>query len=316
MLYGYLYRRAQKSVGPTEKVDLTRCPLCSLPGPPVTMCMTSACEHGCFPPENCFRCHPERCPCRTMRTTMTLPAGATPEAQFLAAQEDKDPIPYQGTKYERSDVEFVHLPLLDFLEDRDGKLSDQFDALLRFMPAGTYIAGGSVASLMCGSGLASDIDLFFRDEAAFNEATKLLAFGGKEEHGPHVPEGVRMFVPQPGREGLAIQAINIAYFVDIEDLLDGFDFTATMFGIDVEKKELVFNPAAVFDYHTRRLLNHRSEGDDASRKRLAKYIAKGFTPAGETMRRALAFGLWKPNTEAGSLVARVVARASHLLDPA
>lgn len=308
-----LVNPAAFGIDPNEKVDLTRCPLCSLPGPKVDFCISSACEHGCYPAENCFRCHPERCPCRTMRTTMTLPAGATPEAQFLAAQEDQDPIPYQGSKYERSGVVFTHLSLENYLNERELKLPEQLSALLTHMPPGTYIAGGAVAGFICGTNLASDIDLFFHNETAFNEAVKLLSFAGKEQHGEHIPPGARAFAPPEGREGLVIQAINFQWFEDLETVLDSFDFTATMFGIDVEKKELVFAADAALDYQARRLLNHHCEGDDASRKRLAKYITKGFTPVGFTLRRALTLGLWKPLTEAERIDAKIAARVHQVL---
>jgi hypothetical protein len=209
-----------------------------------------------------------------------------------------DSIPYQGVRYDRSDVKFVHLPLVPYLKDRGLKLDEQMEAVIGNMPAGTFIAGGSVAALVnarpepatyTGAMLTpSDIDLFFANQEACDAAIKLLAFAGKEVNGP---DGVRMFTPREGSGGLPIQAIVIEWFPDgIDSVLDSFDFTVTHFGIDVLSKELVFNPVAPFDYGHRRLLNHRCEGDEASKKRLLKYIAKGFKPVGETLHRARYLG--------------------------
>ncbi len=214
---------------------------------------------------------------------------------------EADPIPYQSVKYARSDVKFVHLSLATYLEERRLKLGDQMRALVENMPAGTFIAGGSVAALVnpqpiptgyLGPVLApADIDLFFANPTAFEGAVKLLSFVYKEMTGPRVPDGVRMF-QHPIAGYLDVQAINIAWFTDgIEAVLDGFDFTATHFGIDVLAKELVFNPVAPLDYGHRRLLNHRFEGDEASKRRIAKYLAKGFHPVGATLQRAKECGI-------------------------
>lgn len=208
-----------------------------------------------------------------------------------------DHIPYQGVKYDRSDVRFAHVPLMSYLKDRELKLPEQMEALIENMPAGTFIAGGSVATLMNDQSAEgtyakmypSDIDLFFANQEAADAAIKLLEFAGKEVQGP---EGVRMFAPRADGGGLPVQAITIEWFPNgIEEVLDSFDFTVTHFGIDTAAKELVFNPVAPLDFTARRLLNHRVEGDEWAKKRLAKYIGKGLHPVGETAVRAKAWGL-------------------------
>ncbi len=212
-----------------------------------------------------------------------------------------DTIPYRGVKYERSDVKFAHVPLVAYLKDRGLKPDEQMEALIENMPAGTFIAGGSVATLVNdqeAEGVfakvrSSDIDLFFANQEACDAACKMLAFAGKEVLGAGIPDGVRMFRPREEfGNSLPVQAIVIEWFPEgIEYVLDSFDFTVTHFGIDVAAKELVFNPVAPLDFATRRLLNHRFEGDESSKKRLTKYIGKGFNPVGETEARAKAWGL-------------------------
>jgi hypothetical protein len=163
------------------------------------------------------------------------------------------------------------------------------------MPNGTYIAGGSVAAAICGAlpNAAGDVDLFFHDAEAHSTATRLLRFAGKQVIGPQVPEGVEMFEPRQDSEGLPIQTINIQWFENIEQLIDGFDFTCCQFGIDVGKKELVFNPVSVTDYTRGLLLNHRYEKSERLNKRIAKYMQKMFIPVGVTKKIAQELGLWK-----------------------
>jgi hypothetical protein len=249
------------------------------------------------------------------------------KSKLVGVEDDSnDLIPYQGVAYGRSDLKFTHLPFVDFFKQRDISPPSQLIQLMDAMPDGTYIAGGFVAWMLMrtpgasssygGFGmLPKDIDLFFRDHDAYATATKLLSFGYRkmsyDEKG--VPDGVEAFEPK-GYEGFdfssvsmlptlaavesfeerdrIVQAINIAFFADgIEQVLDGFDFTVTHFGIDVGKRELVFNPDAPFDYAARRLLNHRMESDESATKRIRKYINKGFAPVGETKKKALALKL-------------------------
>lgn len=221
---------------------------------------------------------------------------------LIEATEVAEPIPYQGIKYERSPLKFAHVPLAGYLEERGIELPEQLQTLIKHMPPGTFIAGGSVAAFVnaqpAGDSysriIPHDIDLFFDSPEAYEKTVALLGFAYTRVTDPKVvPEGVAMFAPNIAQTSwLPVQAINIAFFTTgIEEVLDGFDFTVTHFGIDVCTKELVFNPVAPLDYANRRLLNHRLEGDEASNKRIAKYIGKGFSPAGRTAYVAKSLGL-------------------------
>lgn len=204
-----------------------------------------------------------------------------------------EPIDYQGIKYERSGVRFAHVPLGSLAEH---DISDKdIDALVSILPAGAFIAGGAVASLVCEGDLrrASDIDIFLQHQSAFVLTVAALALSGyKRVENPSVPNGVVQFELEHDSVTLVVQVINIAWFPGgIEEVLDGFDFVCTQFGIDVGAGELVFNPLAPVDYASDLLVAHRSENDESAAKRLRKYIAKGFWPTGATLVRARALGI-------------------------
>lgn len=225
------------------------------------------------------------------------------EKEFLnniVATADDDSIPYQGVAYERSAVKYAHVNLKEYLEERglaDTEIAQADEKFYSLLPPGSFVAGGAVARWVCDGGtVPSDVDVFFSNGETLEKAYESLkAAGYSEDPSSHVPLGVRQLKPPTGTHQLPIQLICIGFFPEgIEQVVDGFDFTVCQFGIDVATRELVYNPASPIDYAKRWLLNHRCEGDIASNKRLAKYIAKGFKPVGKTLERAIELRIVKP----------------------
>jgi hypothetical protein len=209
-----------------------------------------------------------------------------------------DPIDYSNKEYERSNVQYAKLSYGVLVER--GLTNAAIDRLMGLLPAGSYIAGGSVASLVTGNGLvnADDIDVFFAAPDAYKSAFVALARAGyRQVFGAAVPQGVDQFqLTSDSRVAdlyKPIQLINARWFSEgAEEVIDGFDMTCTQFAIDVSSKVLVFNPVAPLDYQAKRLVLHRMEDNITTQKRFRKYGAKGFRPAGTTtLERAAALGI-------------------------
>ncbi len=304
---------------PSKPAAPPPCPLCSPEtAPKVFACITSSCAHGHFPADECFRCHPEKCPCRNPEKLMKpaenpyldpTPAGVVLKGWqkgVEAVQLDDTPVPYQGVKYERSDVAYTRVNLFKYLGDRNLVLPPQLQFLVKNLPAGAFIAGGAVAALATGNlrGRPADIDIFFSCEEALALARRLMRGHGREVEGPQVPAGVIQV--EPAGEA-TVQLISFgSFFPSAEEVVDGFDFTCTQFAVDVFSRELVFNPNGLLDYARGLLLNHRFEGDEAAAKRIKKYLAKGFRPVGYTETRARQLGLWN---DQAALDHRIMGRA-------
>lgn len=282
--------------------DGTICPLCEGPATSAGLISSNSCKHGVhesaaddlfgFSAVVCYRCHPEKCPHLDLGIHMESEPTLPPVAEV--ASEDPNafppPIDYNGQRYVRSEVMYARTNLVEYMADRRLVIPGSIKALIDHMPGGTFIAGGSVAELACAAEFSpKDVDLYFRDEETYKQAVKLLGFAGKEVEGPQVPGGVRMFT---GPHGSApIQAINIAWYDDLEQVLDAFDFTVCQFGLDCQTGTLMWNPVAPLDYMHRRLVTHRDEDRERTKKRITRYIAKGFNPVGETLARAMALGV-------------------------
>jgi hypothetical protein len=203
---------------------------------------------------------------------------------------------YEDGKYPRTDTKFARLPL-SVLDER-GIHSPQFNLLLKALPAGTVIAGGYPASLVGPEKQAADIDLFFLSASAFRDTVEVLVGYGYEavKADPRVMGAYALkfgkaldecpliqFAPPFASEGLPVQVIKISWYESAEHVIDNFDFTCTQFAVDVAKKELVFNPVSFIDLAQKRLVLHRTESPESVRKRVGKYIAKGFHAHGATL---------------------------------
>lgn len=154
---------------------------------------------------------------------------------------------------------------IDLFFTKPAKASDTLDQTVRRLLRAGYVAEKDTQSLVCpySSGLYRGKKL---DEEAFLQ-----------------------FAPAPGdillddtESQLHVQCVKIAWFDDVEHVVDSFDFTAIQFAIDVEKSELVFNPVSPLDYAQRRLVIHNRESDRRLGKRIEKYVLKGFRPCGFT----------------------------------
>lgn len=203
----------------------------------------------------------------------------------------------------RSQVKYAHMPLEELYKRGFG--GKQLSLLLDTLPPHVVIAGGYPAALFNQDvTLAADVDLFFTDSAfsagenLSETVSRLLGAGyipseaskeminlyGTVQRGDKLnKEAFVQLVPGEaiinqcgGEPTLPVQAIKICWFDSAEHVIDSFDFTAIQFGIDVGKKELVYNPVAPMDYAQRQLVIHNRESDARLEKRIEKYVAKGF----------------------------------------
>lgn len=211
--------------------------------------------------------------------------------EFNADPNTLDDTDYVPNTYERSDLEFAFVPLDPFLTKRKLCLPP-----VPLLPT-TFLAGGYVANLVNGANQAGDIDLFFPNgEALALQVNALLKDGfepaecDKEvinayskwlKPGEALDEKAFVqFYKQVDYRDYTVQCVKIQYFTDVEHVLDCFDFTCVQFGVDLKTRELVFNPVSGADWAARRIVQHRVENTEARiRKRVEKYMNKGFTPA-------------------------------------
>lgn len=153
----------------------------------------------------------------------------------------------------------------------------QLFKLLAFLPApakdGPWIAGGALRRTLQQRPLDSDVDYFFLDvgqKDAFQSA--LLDKGGwiisEKEHA--ITYGIKA-----DNATVIVQAIIMAYYQNLEAVLDSFDFTITQFGYD--GADLVCGPFSLWDLARKRLALHRLTYGVSTVRRLIKYTRQDFT---------------------------------------
>lgn len=157
---------------------------------------------------------------------------------------------------------------------------------------GPWIAGGALRRTLLDEPLASDVDYFFRDEAqkkAFNDA--ILEKGGwlisEKEHA--ATYGVKV-----DHDTVIVQAVTLAYYASLEDVLDSFDFTITQFGWD--GKDLVCGQFALWDLSRKRLALHKLTFGVSTVRRLIKYTRQGFTACSGVLASILEETVANPQT--------------------
>lgn len=158
---------------------------------------------------------------------------------------------------------------------------------------GPWIAGGALRRTLIGMPLDSDVDYFFRDAAqkeAFQEA--ILASGarivGQREH------ATTYEFPREDAGPLIVQAITMAYYPTLEDVLDSFDFTITQFGYD--GLALVCGEFSLWDLSRKRLALHKLTFGVSTVRRLIKYAKQGFTACGGVLASILEEVVANPQT--------------------
>lgn len=168
------------------------------------------------------------------------------------------------------------------------------------MESGPWIAGGCARRLWYGlPWKASDVDLFFPDQASFDDACSLLetlhiktdvihADGYStsllQTKGPTVTENAKTYLVQIGKiypNIATVQVVCKQWPATVDDLFDNFDLTVCKFASD--GRTVVAKPIAVDDCQSMTL---RSEPDSNLMPlagRIVKYSIYGFEPSREIM---------------------------------
>lgn len=157
------------------------------------------------------------------------------------------------------------------------------DEVLRVVDAigkGAWCAGGAVRRTLIGKALDSDFDFFFRSQEALEVWEKrlpaTLAMVNETEHHKHWRG------PVAGSDlPIDVQAIKFRFYQSAEEVIDSFDYTITMFAIEVDDilgdYTLVTTPEALWDLGRRKLAIHKVTYPVATMRRMYKYMQQGFT---------------------------------------
>lgn len=176
--------------------------------------------------------------------------------------------------------------LKDFLS-RSYNDVEEFDLfkLLKYLPSieknKVWIAGGAIRRTLLGQELESDVDLFFKNESElkkFRIAFEKLGANKMSENNHQMTYSY--YVKELNKEYI-IQFVIINYYINIEALLDSFDFTITQFAFDGEK--LHCNEFSLWDLKNKRLALHKLTYGVATMRRMIKYTKQGFTACAGTM---------------------------------
>lgn len=173
------------------------------------------------------------------------------------------------------------------MEENDFFLA--LDRLPAVSEQGPWVAGGSVRRLVMRLPQDSDFDFFFHDEEqmnAFCEDMKKRGATVESEGDFNITFSLPKVKTKPigddefskaGPE-LKVQAIRIAYFETLSDVLESFDFSICQGGWD--GVSLVFGDYTLFDLSNKRLVPGKIRYGASTLRRIIKYANQGYTICG------------------------------------
>lgn len=159
---------------------------------------------------------------------------------------------------------------------------------------GPWIAGGAVRRTLLNEPLKSDVDFFFRDEEqalAFASDMEMRSAWIISTREQVTTWGIKV---NEGKDTVIVQSITLAYYADLEAVLDSFDFTITQFGWDGES--LVCGQFSLWDLARKRLALHKLTFGVSTVRRLIKYTRQGFTACGGVLASILEEVVAHPET--------------------
>lgn len=180
--------------------------------------------------------------------------------------------------------------LEDLYDIGDGNKIDELMRIVESLPKCTgscyYIAGGAIRRSIIGDDLQKgDIDLFFKSKAQYDEwlfrKGNHIQIVKSLDHA----DNYIMTLPVDGKK-YDIQVVKIAFYNNVEELLDSFDYTITQFAIPV--KDMVSTTLAwsklpvhagvrsMWDLARKRLVINKITYPLASLRRLIKYTNQGY----------------------------------------
>jgi len=160
----------------------------------------------------------------------------------------------------------------------------EFFRILRYLPRpqkdGPWLAGGSVWKAIENQPVEHDLDFFFYNKdqreqwiRTLNSIPYVHHIVGEKSNKYNTTYSFH--INEKGyNKTVAIQAISFRYWSGVEELIDGFDFTACQFGFDGRK--LFSGDTAFDDLRTRTIRFNKIHDPRATIIHLNKYITKGF----------------------------------------
>lgn len=162
--------------------------------------------------------------------------------------------------------------------------------VLRFLPRaqedGPWLAGGSVWKAIENRPITHDLDFFFQNQAqcaqwirTLNSIPYVHHIVGEKEN--RYNRTYQFHVHDKGyNKTVSVQCIHFKFWNSLQELLEGFDFTACQFGFDGRK---LFTGDTAFDDVRDRVIRFNKVHDSvATGIHLDKYVKQGFKiPASE-----------------------------------
>jgi hypothetical protein len=143
---------------------------------------------------------------------------------------------------------------------------------------GTWICGGAIRQWFTGKEKPSDIDVFAQTKEAHDNFVETRLKDALIIH------ATANAVTYRGPEGQPVQLIKVAYYQNLHDILDSFDFNVCQFGWD--GTTVYSTTYAIWSVLQNHLGVHKLRPEFAadSLRRAFKYHGKGFKPCAGTLR--------------------------------
>ena len=183
-------------------------------------------------------------------------------------------------------------PLSDWVKEKLNTVPHLLD-LLDF--AGVYLAGGLLRSIINGEPFDyshTDVDLFFSHPVILGDVQSIMGRDKNFKKVYQCPEGkLATYVYMvDGEETWKYQLISVDYYPSMETLLDSFDFTCIMVG--VEGNSFWYDERFPEAIEKRLLVWNKITYPAASLRRLMKYARKGYAMQ-EEQYQAFVQALWE-----------------------
>jgi hypothetical protein len=180
----------------------------------------------------------------------------------------------------RTPTQYTTSPIR-YLLDR-GIENRLLDNLLAYLPPGAIIAGGFALNVVIEEKKASDIDIFFTSQAAFDKTVSLYSNQQDKEAWSFTGYTLKEGTDSPNSRYVsfthptlpAVQLMRMVWYADAHHVIDTFDFTISQFAFD--DKGFHFNGEAMMDLAKKRLILHRMQFPASTLRRLIKYTHKGY----------------------------------------
>lgn len=140
-----------------------------------------------------------------------------------------------------------------------------------------WIAGGFIRRWFNNLKQDSDIDLFFKDKETYDAVCKHLTALTLSPAVETLNNTRFKILVEKGWE-IEVQCIKIAFYKDVDAVLDSFDFTICQFAFD--GKNIIATELAVIDSGRKRLVPHKITYGVSSLRRIIKYTKQGYYMCG------------------------------------